>query len=339
MRLEKSDLLRHALDALAQAGLSIAFWGDPNEHPYRLVLTSGSDSCRILLYIWNITHGGKNRSADEYRIQVTGVESIDLLPGTTTLILGYYEGTNVFAGWDATRHAGKVSFSPSLQVREDHLLAANLNGVSLYPKSNEVVVVCSPPFLAEYVFSAAQMHGYITTDIQKAVQEFVVAEPEEDLPEPEIPEERKKVIRTQAQLHRAYDFRRRVLAAYQNTCAVSAMQMRLVDAAHILPVNTPGSHDGTSNGLCLDALYHRAFDQGLLVILPEYTIGLDMSRLDRLAEVRLSGGFERFLGGLRDAIDLPASRRDRPNPEMLKQALAARSVDVAKVRLVSDLRA
>ena len=33
------------------------------------------------------------------------------------------------------------------------------------------------------------------------------------------------------------------------------------------------SHDGKSDGLCLDALYNRAFDQGLLAVMPDFRIG------------------------------------------------------------------
>lgn len=340
MRLQKNELLAKIASAVSLTDATLAYWGDPNEHPFRIVLTLDGQSRRFLVYIWNITHGGgAARAADEYRIQITGVQSIDALPSATTLLLGYYEPANVFAGWDASRHLGPVAYSPSLQVREDALLAANSNGIAVYPKSNdEVVVCCAPPFLTEYAFTSSMMHGYTTADMQEAVQAIVTAAPQAEVPVPEVPEERKRLLRTQAHLHRAHDFRRRVLAAYQNTCAVSGTQLRLLDAAHILPVSVDGSHDGTSNGLCLDALYHRAFDQGLLAVMPDFKIGLDMSKVDALAALNLAGGYDRFLGGLRVVLDLPASNPDRPSPELLKQALAARNVNVDRVQLVSTLR-
>lgn len=340
MRLRKSDLLGKIAAAVSLTDSTLAYWGDPDEHPFRIVLTLGGQSQRFLVYIWNITHGGgAARAADEYRIQITGVETIDTLPGATTLLLGYFEPANVFAGWDASRHIGAVAFSPSLQVREDALLAANNNGISIYPKSNdEVVVCCAPAFLTEYTLTSSIMHGYTTTDMQDAVRAIVTAAPQVEVPVPEVPEERKRLLRTQAQLHRAHDFRRRVLAAYQNTCAVSGTQMRLLDAAHILPVSIDGSHDGTSNGVCLDALYHRALDQGLLAIMPDFRIGLDMSKVDALAALNLAGGYDRFLGGLRVVLDLPASIVDRPSPALLRQALAARNIDMSRVQPVSALR-
>jgi putative restriction endonuclease len=293
MRLEKSELLRLVASAASLTGVSLAFWGDPSVHPFRIVLSMDGRSQRFLLYIWNITHGGgAARATDEYRIQVTGVQSIDVLPGATTLILGYYEAANVFAGWDGSQHDGPVASSPSLQVRESALLDANINGISVYPKNNDGVVVCaSPPFLTEYAFTSPAMHGYTTSDMQAAVSSIIAADPEVDVPPHQVPEERGRVLRTQAELHRAHDFRYRVLAAYRNTCAVSRTQLRLVDAAHILPVSVDGSHDGTPNGLCLEAAYHRAFDQGLLVVLPDYTIALDTSKVKTVSDLNLAGGY------------------------------------------------
>jgi hypothetical protein len=59
---------------------------------------------RVKCYIWNITPGGKNRPADEYRVQPTGVAKFEPGPGTKTLILGWWEDVGVFAGWDVREH-------------------------------------------------------------------------------------------------------------------------------------------------------------------------------------------------------------------------------------------
>ncbi len=340
MRLEKAELLRRIASAALTAGSSLAYWGDPTVHPFRIALNLDGQSRRLLVYIWNITHGGGTaRAADEYRIQITGVPSIDALPGATTLILGYYAPANVFAGWDASEHLGVVASSPSLQVRQSALLDANTQGIAVFPKSNEeVVVCCTPHFLTEYLLTSTMMHGYTAGDVQQAMQDIVTATPHEGISLSDLPEERKRHLRTQALLHRAHDFRRRVLAAYQNTCAVSGTQMRLVEAAHILPVSVEGSHDGTSNGLCLEGTYHRAFDQGLLAIMPDFGIGLDMSKVDALAEMNLAGGYDRFLSGLRVVLDLPASGPDRPSAELLQRALEARNINVGRIKFITELR-
>jgi putative restriction endonuclease len=44
------------------------------------------------------------------------------------------------------------------------------------------------------------------------------------------------------------------------------MQLRLVDAAHILPVGAVDSTDDVQNGVALSPTYHRAFDNALIFL-------------------------------------------------------------------------
>lgn len=78
--------------------------------------------------------------------------------------------------------------------------------------------------------------------------------------------DRQRIIREVSRLSRAADFRQRVLFAYGHRCAVSRVQLQLVDAAHILPVGAPGSSDHVRNGIALSPTYHRAFDAGLIYL-------------------------------------------------------------------------
>jgi putative restriction endonuclease len=143
----KAQLLDRFVRAIEGAGWSVGVIGTP-VHPFTLYLYRDHDSFNVLLYIWNITHGGKNRPADEYRVQVTGVSSIEQPAEYKTLILGYWEEQGVFAGWDANFHAGPSSFSPSLQIREQYLIAAVQNGFAVCPKDQgELAVAISPSFL------------------------------------------------------------------------------------------------------------------------------------------------------------------------------------------------
>jgi putative restriction endonuclease len=71
-------------------------------------------------------------------------------------------------------------------------------------------------------------------------------------------------------------FRRAVLSAYNNACCVTGISMpQLLTASHIKPWSM--SDDKTEkvnpqNGLCLNAFHDRAFDRGLMTILPTYKI-------------------------------------------------------------------
>lgn len=74
-------------------------------------------------------------------------------------------------------------------------------------------------------------------------------------------------------------FRRMVLSAYDETCAVCGMRVvttsgaSVMDAAHILPFSRFGNDD-CRNGLTLCKLHHWMFDHGLLSIDDRYRVSL-----------------------------------------------------------------
>lgn len=69
-------------------------------------------------------------------------------------------------------------------------------------------------------------------------------------------------------------FRKSVLVSYNATCCISGLQNeKLVIASHIVPWSQDTRNRlNPQNGLCLSALHDRAFDQGLITVLPDYTI-------------------------------------------------------------------
>jgi putative restriction endonuclease len=282
-------------------------------HPFRLYLYRDQDSFNVLLYIWNITHGGRNRPADEYRVQVTGVSSIEQQAEYKTLILGYWEQQGVFAGWDANFHAGPSSFSPSLQIREQYLTAAVQNGFSVCPKDQgELAVAFSPSFLLTYCRNLEVLERIA---VRGAVDEVDLSP---------LPAPRQRVVRTIEQNYRQASFRRRVLTAYSSACAMCGMQLKLVDAAHIIPVYDPQSSDETINGVCLCALHHRAMDRALVGIAPDYRILINEAEIERLDGEGLSGGVGLLRDNLAAIIRTPPERAQRPNPDYLRTALQVR---------------
>lgn len=71
-------------------------------------------------------------------------------------------------------------------------------------------------------------------------------------------------------------FREAVLSSYQGRCCITGINVpTLLIASHIKPwkdsdPNTERTNP--SNGLCLNALHDRAFDQGLITVLPDFTV-------------------------------------------------------------------
>jgi putative restriction endonuclease len=87
-------------------------------------------------------------------------------------------------------------------------------------------------------------------------------------------------------------FRSAVLTSYNHSCAISGLAVpELLNASHIIPwsVSVERRADPT-NGLCLNALFDRAFDRGLITISHEMTIQVSPRLLaDAItAEIRCS---------------------------------------------------
>jgi putative restriction endonuclease len=69
-------------------------------------------------------------------------------------------------------------------------------------------------------------------------------------------------------------FRKAVLAGYDATCCISGLRHeKLVIASHIVPWSED-THNrlNPQNGLCLSALHDRAYDQGLITVMPDFTV-------------------------------------------------------------------
>src|SRR3990172_3185205 len=104
-RLPKPQLLERFEDAIRLSGWSILYLSKKG-HPALYQVYRVDFSFRVQIYIWNITHGGTTRAADEYRIQITGVDKFGPVIGARTLILGWWDDVSVFAAWDIRQHSG-----------------------------------------------------------------------------------------------------------------------------------------------------------------------------------------------------------------------------------------
>jgi putative restriction endonuclease len=85
-------------------------------------------------------------------------------------------------------------------------------------------------------------------------------------------ERRYAVRQVRTRLHQAR-FRGLVLPAYDDRCAICRLkEVRLLDAAHIIgDLETAGTATVT-NGLSLCSIHHRAFDQNLVGVSPDYEV-------------------------------------------------------------------
>jgi putative restriction endonuclease len=121
---------------------------------------------------------------------------------------------------------------------------------------------------------------------------------------------------TRRRLHQE-GFRRRVLRAYQERCAICQLRHdELLEAAHILPDGHPLGEPVVPNGLALCKLHHAAFDRHVLGIRPNLTIELRVDILEEIDGPMLEHGLQRFQG---KAIGVPRHPALRPNPDFLAE--------------------
>lgn len=329
-RIPKRDLLRRFELAVQDSGARLIYRSPPGQHPasYTIVHRDGRTS-RVMLYIWNLTHGGgAARPAHEYRIQITGVPRFENPPGEKTLILGWSEDFEVFAGFDYRRHSGALGASPSMQISQDALRSAQMHGFAPSEKGNgETAIAFRSDFAAAYVEHLHALHDTGAVPSEAAILERISKDPEAvtetDIDAAVAPARRVEIVETR-RAARDVQFRRKVLTAYGHRCAMCGVQLRLLDAAHVLPVDQPGSTDETNNGVALCALHHRAYDRALVAFDPAYAIHINAKQVEELTALSLAGGLRQFQAALKPNLLLPPDPRDHPRQSFIVAANKAR---------------
>lgn len=275
------------------------------------------------MYAWTLTHGGRPSLPDEYRIQMTTVTSpLSLNPKGYTVLLGYEPNLKMFGGFDLRRHHRFTTGSPSVQIDIKCIHKAMQDGLAFDRKDNdEIAVGIRPDQILSYIANASELHRLGASAAMYGL--LVRASALEKITERELsrlPQERRKIVSTVNRLSRAACFRQQVLTAYGNRCALSRLQLRLVDAAHILPVGAEGSTDDIQNGLALSPTFHRAFDNGLVFLDDDYVMRINPAKELQLVTLRLDGGLPDFKSLLDKRIHLPPDRRQWPEPAIIRKA-------------------
>jgi putative restriction endonuclease len=325
--LSRTNLNVHVLASLRDGGYIAIPLTAENANPLRVAVSRDQFEQPVILriYAWNITHGGGSaRAADEYRIQLTG-EMPQLVRGETTLVIGWSEQFEVFAGWDENIHAGRVSTSPSLQVRRETLEAAFDDGLhAALRNSGDVVVAFTSPLLATYCLFAEEIRAHPDGQLVADLNSIPALRGGAEIPTPSVPD-RPRVVRIVESSYRAWDFNSRVMKAYGYKCAICGLQLGLTEAAHIVPVAWVGSTDLTSNGVALCRNHHRAYDASLISITPDYHVEVSSARMSALTDDRMGSGsieWQALAGKILCVV--PSLELDRPNPSFLATGRIAR---------------
>jgi len=323
-RLPTPLLNQSLVDALEECSASAVLISPPTRNPRRLVVQSGQNVFEFWVYIWTLTHGGgAARPKNEFRIQLTGVTPpLELNPTGPTVLIGYEPNLKCFAGFDLSRHKRFSVNSPSIQIPITILHTALQHGFSFATKgNNEIAIGFRPDQCLSYAINAELLHTFgadaKTVDL---LTKAAALEPIRTEELERVAKDRQRVVATVSRLSRDSDFRRKVTIAYDRRCAVTRIQLRLIDAAHILPVGLRGSSDEVYNGICLSPTYHRAFDRSLIYLDENLNMRINLAQERELVRLGLNGGISDFKAYLDKRIHLPADKRQWPQPDLIREA-------------------
>lgn len=323
------SLVDAIIDALSDSRAQASLLSPVRSHPRRFRVITETGPLDLWVYIWTVTHGGATRGADEYRIQMTTVTSpLATNPNGPTLLLGWFPELGVFGGFDIRRH---ITFSPgsnSVQISRTALEQALNFGFGFYTNQHrEIGVAFRPSEILHYIQNRDALHdagiNVETVDVLNRIARVTPVAQEEIIA---LPQPRQRVVQTVSRLVRSSNFCDQVMNAYGNRCAVTRAQLKLVDAAHILPVGADGSVDTVINGIALSPTWHRAFDQGLVFLNPDLQMKINPKRVQHLTSQQLHGGLEMITPYLNRTIHLPADVNQRPSPRFIGLANSFRNI-------------
>jgi putative restriction endonuclease len=316
-------------EAFTEAGASAVLISDGRAHPRRFYVVASESSFPVWIYVWTLTHGGGSaRPRDEYRIQLTGVTPpLPENPDGPPLLLGYEPNTKCFAGFDLRKHRAFSTKSPSIQININTLRSAVRDGFAFARKGNdEIAIGFRPDNILAYALNAENLHesgadARVSDALSKVTRFEALTEAEAKA----LPAERQRVVAKVSRLARDSDFRRKVTVAYDRKCSVTGLQLRLIDAAHILPVGAEGSTDEVCNGICLSPTYHRAYDRGLIFLTEDFRMKINAPKKRALVRLGLGGGLAEFEAPLGREIFLPADRHQWPDAGYIRAANTVRA--------------
>lgn len=123
--------------------------------------------------------------------------------------------------------------------------------------------------------------------------------------------EREAIVKTRVNQN---FFRKIILTSYQQKCCITGLSAKeLLIASHIIPWSmNDATRINPANGLCLNALHDKAFDRGLLTVLPDFTIKISDKLLSQIDE-KTDTSFIPYIG---KSIVLP--EKFTPKPEFLE---------------------
>lgn len=317
--------------SLEMAGATVLVHSDITKRPLMLNVVIAEATYRLEVYLWTVTPGGKGRGRPrEFRIQRTSADPFILRAGVRTIMGGWHEDTGTFAFWDVRRHLSEAK-SPSSQISLDTLETASHRGLATeyrqLAEGKEVAIAVQPDYLLWYIREYDRIYD-VAGEVEDAGN-LIESKPEDERDFIDSGEDERVVSRRHKLVEvvrsfRDARFRPLVLRAYSYRCCLTGVSLGLVDAAHVVPVSDPTSTDDPSNGVALNPLLHRAYDAGLLGLLPGGKTAMNERLLATFTKQKLDAGLDLVRSLVPSEVTKPNSPEFIPSDDSLHRGLLAR---------------
>ena len=325
--LSAGELLQAVIDACRHRTEAVLYLDGRN--PFSLSI----DGQSVTLFVANVSHARRS-DPDEYRIQCPGglPEEIAMhkANGQEVCILGYSSDSDTFSAWDPNMFVRRSQRTQrfSLYTRLTNHTRASSNGFAIYRDSTgQHVLSFRSEFLGLYVVNTEPMHRATERSLRRIVRVYRASR-SGAISRSVVTVARRRIDVTHSQYVRSPQFRRAVLEAYENCCAMCGLQLELIEAAHLVPHAHPSGLDIVPNGIALCVLHHKALDTGLLYIDDDYSIHINTVRQRYLTRMRRTGGFRRFRRQLKSMIALPQDPNEFPLRENINLGNQLRGIEV-----------
>ncbi len=129
-----------------------------------------------------------------------------------------------------------------------------------------------------------------------------------------------KIIKIKQRVNQNF-FRSSILGLYNSRCCITGISIpNLLEAAHIVDWSKDVENRlNPINGLCLNALHHKAYDNFLISITPDYKIVINEDKLLNNNCDNKNIIYSNFIDYKNKTILLPDKDKYKPNKELLEQ--------------------
>ena len=249
-----------------------------------------------------------SRAPEEIRFQNPGQDSpIKSVEGSLPLLIGIDRNQNglVIVGADAERRLGSTTRF-SVLFRRALVREAAVRGWASYVSTAGETIYAFLPFL--FPLYVELRRDSFSLKVEE-VTRLIGASGDLDDPAAQL---RARIATSR--LIRDERFRKRVVSAYNARCAMCGLDLDLVVAAHILPVQAPGSMDIVPNGIALCENHHRLFDSHRVSISPSsFHVHLHPSLAKLAKEDDVS---RQFVEAVNPTLWTPNDASLQPDPKM-----------------------